>query len=102
MDVISRVVSDNNTKPRCNIQHREQHVYNPEGRMELYSDKLESSIIKESSSTYKFKGSVDVDVVDGFEICLFKSRYYKLVTYGDYAKFIVDLWEISPDHCMVF
>lgn len=68
----SRVVSDNISKPRCNTQHREQHVYHPEGIMELYSDKLESSIIKESSSTYKFKGSADV--VDGFEICLFKSK----------------------------
>jgi hypothetical protein len=95
----SSVVSDNITKPRCNIQHREQHVYHPEGRMELYSDKVESSIVKESLTKYGFKNGKDF--VDGFEICLFKSRYYKLLTYGDYAKSIVDLWETSPDHCMV-
>ena len=47
----------------------------------------------------EFKGGVSV--VDGFEICLFESRYYKLVTYGDIAKSIVDLWETSRDHCHV-
>jgi hypothetical protein len=95
----SRVVSDNITKPRCSIQHREQHVYHPDGRSELYTEKLESSIVKESLTKYGFKGGKDF--VDGFEICLFKSRNFKLVTYGDYAKSIVDLWETSPDHCMV-
>jgi hypothetical protein len=67
--------------------------------MELYSDKLESLIMKEASSTYKFKGGVDV--VDGFEICLFERKTYKLVTYGDIALSIVDLWETSTDHCFV-
>jgi hypothetical protein len=95
----SRVVSDAITKPRCNIQHREQHVYHPDGRSELYTEKLESSIVKESLTKFGFKGGNDV--VDGFEICLFNSRYYKLVTYGDYAKSIVDLWESSEAHCMV-
>ncbi len=95
----SRVVSDAITKPRCNTQHREQHVYHPDGRSELYTEKLESSIVKESLTKYGFKDGKDF--VDGFEICLFKSRNYKLVTYGDYAKSIVDLWETSPDHCFV-
>ena len=95
----SRVISDNISKPRCQKLHNEQKVYHPDGRLELYNDKLESSILKEASSTYKFKGGVSV--VDGFEICLFESRYYKLVTYGDYAKSIVDLWETSRDHCYV-
>ena len=95
----SRLVSDNISKPRCQKLHAEQHVYHPDGRMELYSDKLESLIMKEASSTYKFKGGVNV--VDGFEICLFEIKTYKLVTYGDIAKSIVDLWETSPDHCFV-
>jgi hypothetical protein len=95
----SRLVSDNISKPRCQKLHAEQHVYHPDGIMELYSDKLESLIMKEASSTYKFKGGVDV--VDGFEICLFKIKTYKLVTYGDIALSIVDLWETSPDHCFV-
>lgn len=95
----SRVVSDNISKPRCNIQYREQHVYHPDGRSELYTEKLEASIVKESLTKYGFKGGNDL--VDGFEICLFKSKNYELVTYGDYAKSIVDLWETSPDHCMV-
>ena len=95
----SRVVSDNITKPRCNIQHREQRVYHPGGRSELYSDKLESAIIKESSTKCGFKNGEHV--VDGFEICLFKIKYSRMVTYGDCAKSIVDLWETSPDHCMV-
>jgi hypothetical protein len=55
--------------------------------------------MKESSSTYKFKGGVDV--VDGFEICLFKTKNYKILTYGDMAKSIVDYWETSIDHCFV-
>jgi len=95
----SRLVSDNISKPRCQKLHAEQHVYHPDGIMELYSDKLESLITKEASSTYKFKGGVDV--VDGFEICLFKKKTYKLVTYGDIALSIVDLWETSTDHCFV-
>ena len=95
----SRVVSDNVSKSRCQKLHSEQKVYHPDGRLELYNDKLESSILKEASSTYKYKGGLDV--VDGYEICLFESRYYKLVTYGDYAKSIVDLWETSRDHCFV-
>ena len=95
----SRLVSDNISKPRCQKLHAEQHVYHPDGRMELYSDKLESLIMKEASSTYKFKGGVNV--VDAFEICLFEIKTYKLVTYGDIAKSIVDLWETSPDHCFV-
>ena len=68
----SRLVSDNISKPRCQKLHAEQYVYHPDGRMELYSDKLESLIMKEASSTYKFKGGVDV--VDGFEICLFERK----------------------------
>ena len=95
----SRLVSDNISKPRCQKLHAEQHVYHPDGRMELYSDKLESLIMKEASSTYKFKGGVNV--VDAFEICLFEIKTYKLVTYGDIALSIVDLWETSPDHCFV-
>ena len=95
----SRLVSDNISKPRCQKLHAEQHVYHPDGRLELYSDKLESLIMKEASSTYKFKGGVNV--VDGFEICLFEIKTYKLVTYGDIALSIVDLWETSPDHCFV-
>ena len=95
----SRLVSDNISKPRCQKLHAEQHVYHPDGIMELYSDKLESLITKEASSTYKFKGGVDV--VDGYEICLFKKKTYKLVTYGDIALSIVDLWETSRDHCHV-
>lgn len=95
----SRVVSDNITKVRCQKLYDEQKVYHPDGRINLYNEKLESSIMKESSSTYKFKGGVDV--VDGFEICLFRRKTYKLVTYGDIAKSIVDLWETSPDHCFV-
>ena len=95
----SRLVSDNISKPRCQKLHAEQHVYHPDGRLELYSDKLESLIMKEASSTYKFKGGVNV--VDGFEICLFERKTYKLVTYGDIALSIVDLWETSPDHCHV-
>jgi hypothetical protein len=42
-----------------------------------------------------------VDVLMVYEICLFKRKTYKLVTYGDIAKSIVDLWESSPDHCFV-
>ena len=95
----SRVVSDNISKPRCQKLHNEQKVYHPDGILKLYTDKVESSILKESSSKYKFKGGLDV--VDGFEICLFKRQSYKLVTYGDYAKSIVDLWETSRDHCYV-
>ena len=95
----SRLVSDNISKPRCQKLHAEQHVYHPDGRLELYSDKLESLIMKEASSTYKFKGGVNV--VDAYEICLFKKKTYKLVTYGDIALSIVDLWETSPDHCHV-
>ena len=95
----SRVVSDNVSKPRCQKLHSEQRVFHPDGRLELYTEKLETSILKESYSTHKFKGGVSV--VDGFEICLFESRYYKLVTYGDIAKSIVDLWETSRDHCHV-
>jgi len=95
----SRLVSDNISKPRCQKLHAEQHVYHPDGRLELYSDKLESLIMKEASSTYKFKGGVNV--VDAYEICLFKKKTYKLVTYGDIALSIVDLWETSRDHCHV-
>ena len=95
----SRVISDNISKPRCQKLHSEQRVYHPEGRTELYTEKLETSILKESYSTRKFKGGVSV--VDGFEICLFKRQSYKFVTYGDYAKSIVDLWETSRDHCYV-
>ena len=95
----SRVISDNISKPRCQKLHSEQRVYHPEGRTELYTEKLETSILKESYSTRKFKGGVSV--VDGFEICLFKRQSYKIVTYGDYAKSIVDLWETSRDHCYV-
>jgi hypothetical protein len=95
----SRVISDNISKPRCWILQKEQHVYHPDGRSELYTDKLESSVVKECSSKFRFKNGVNV--VDGFEICLFNSRNYRLVTYRDYAKSIVDLWETSPDHCMV-
>ena len=95
----SRVISDNISKQRCQKLHSEQKVYHPDGILKLYTDKVESSILKESYSTHKFKGGVSV--VDGFEICLFESRYYKLVTYGDYAKSIVDLWETSRDHCHV-
>ena len=95
----SRVISDNVSKPRCTIIQKEQHVYHPNGLSELYTDKLESLILKECSNKYRFKDGETV--VDGFEICLFKSRNYYLVTYGDYAKSIVDLWETSPDHCMV-
>ena len=95
----SRVISDNISKPRCQKLHSEQRVYHPEGRTELYTEKLETSILKESYSTRKFKGGVSV--VDGFEICLFKRQWYKFVTYGDYAKSIVDLWETSRDHCYV-
>ena len=95
----SRLVSDNVSKPRCQKLHSEQKVYHPDGILKLYTDKVESSILKESSSKYKFKGGLDV--VDGFEICLFEIRSYKLVTYGDYAKSIVDLWETSRDHCFV-
>lgn len=76
----SRLVSDNISKPRCQKLHAEQHVYHPDGILELYSDKLESSIMKESSSTYKFKGGVDV--VDGFEICLLKGKRTNLLHMG--------------------
>jgi len=95
----SRVISDNVSRPRCQKLYSEQRVFHPDGLRELYTQKLESLIIKECSTKYKFKDGETV--VDGFEICLFKSRYYKIVTYGDYAKSIVDLWETSPDHCMV-
>jgi hypothetical protein len=95
----SRVISDNISKQRCQKLHSEQKVYHPDGILKLYTDKVESSILKESSSTYKYKGGLDV--VDGFEICLFKRQSYKFVTYGDYAKSIVDLWETSRDHCYV-
>jgi hypothetical protein len=95
----SRVISDYVSKPRCQKLYSEQKVYHPDGRLELYTEKLETSILKESHSTHKFKGGVSV--VDGFEICLFKRQSYKLVTYGDYAKSIVDLWETSRDHCYV-
>ena len=95
----SRVISDNVSRPRCQKLFSEQRVFHPDGLRELYTQKLESLIIKECSTKYKFKDGETV--VDGFEICLFESRYYKLVTYGDYAKSIVNLWETSPDHCMV-
>lgn len=95
----SRVVSDNISKRTCNIMFKEQHVYHPDGRLELYSDKVESSILKESLSTYNFTGGVSV--VDGYEICLFKMQSNTLITYSDYAKSIVDLWESSRDHCHV-
>jgi hypothetical protein len=95
----SRVISDNVSKPRCQKLYSEQRVFHPHGLLEVYTEKLESSIVKESLTKYGFKEGKDF--VDGFEICLFESRYYKLVTYGDYAKSIVDLWETSPDHCMV-
>ena len=95
----SRLVSDNISKPRCQKLHSEQKVYHPDGILKLYTDKVESSILKESSSTYKFNGGVSV--VDGYEICLFKRQSTKFITYGDYAKSIVDLWETSRDHCHV-
>ncbi len=95
----SRVISDNITSPRCEILRREQHVYHPKGRENLFTKKVESDLIKESLKTYGFKGGDDVD--DSFEICLFKSRDYKLVTYGDYASSIVQLWCTSTDHAMV-
>ena len=95
----SRVISDNISKPRCQKLHNEQKVYHPDGILKLYTDKVESSILKESSSKYKFKGGVSG--ANGFEICLFEIQSYKLVTYGDYAKSIVDLWETSRDHCYV-
>lgn len=95
----SRVVSDNVSKSRCQKLYSEQKVYHPDGILKLYTDNVKSSILKESSSTYKFKGGVNV--VDGFEICLFKRQSSKFVTYGDYAKSIVELWETSPDHCHV-
>ncbi len=95
----SRVISDNISKSRCQKLHSEQKVYHPDGILKLYTDNVKSSILKESSSTYKFKGGVNV--VDGFEICLFKRQSSKFVTYGDYAKSIVELWETSPDHCHV-
>lgn len=95
----SRVISDNISKQRCQKLHSEQKVYHPDGLLKLYTDKVESSILKESSSTYKFKGGVSGS--NGFEICLFKRQSYKFVTYSDYAKSIVDLWETSRDHCHV-
>jgi hypothetical protein len=95
----SRIVSENISNPRCQKLKNEQKVYHPDGRIELYTEKLESSIIRESLVKYKFKGGVDL--VDGFEICLFKTKTYKLITYGDVVKSIVDLWETSPDHCFV-
>ncbi len=95
----SRVISDNVSKNRCEKLKTEQKVYHPSGLMNLYSDKVESSIIDESATNYNFKGGDDV--VDGFEICLFKTKSYKLVTYSDYAKSIVDLWRKSPDHFFV-
>lgn len=95
----SRVVSDNITKPRCNTQHKEQHVYHPKGLSDLYTIKLESSILKESSDKYGFKNGELV--VDGFEICLFKIKNSKMITYGDVAQSIVNRWQTSEDHCMV-
>ena len=95
----SRVISDNVSKNRCEKLKTEQKVYHPSGLMNLYSDKVESSIIDESATNYNFKGGDGV--VDGFEICLFKTKSYKLVTYSDYAKSIVDLWRKSPDHFFV-
>ena len=95
----SRVVSDNVSKRTCNIMSKEQHVYHPNGRENLFTDKLESSIIKESSNVYGNNGGEDVN--DTFEICLFMTKTYKQVTYGDIAKNIVDLWESSPDHRFV-
>ena len=95
----SRVVSDNISKSRCEKLKTEQKVYHPSGLMDLYSDKVESSIMKESTSTYKFKGGVNV--VDGFEICLFKIKNSKMITYGDVAQSIVNRWQTSEDHCMV-
>jgi hypothetical protein len=95
----SRVLSDNITSPRCEILRREQHVYHPKGRENLFTTKVQTDLIKESLKTYKFKGGDDVN--DGFEICLFKNQNYKLVTYGDYASSIVQLWCTSTDHAMV-
>lgn len=95
----SRVVSDNVSKRTCDIMSKEQHVYHPDGRENLFTDKLESSIIKESSNVYGNNGGEDVN--DSFEICLFMLKTYKQITYGDIAKEIVDLWESSPDHCFV-
>ena len=95
----SRIISDNISKNRCEKLKTEQKVYHPSGLMDLYSDKVESLIINESSTKYNF--NVGDDVVDGFEICLFKTKSYKLVTYSDYAKSIVDLWRKSPDHFFV-
>lgn len=95
----SRVVSDAISKKNCDIIFSEQRVYHPSGRMDLYSDKVETNIIDEASKTYNFKKGTDV--VDAFEIALFKIKTYKLVTYGDVAREIVKLWETSPDHCFV-
>lgn len=95
----SRVVSDNVSKVRCEKLHSEQLVYHPDGREYLYTDKLNTSVIKESSTKYKFIGGRNV--VDNFEICLFKTKNYKMITYSDIALAIVDLWETSPDHCFV-
>lgn len=95
----SRVVSDSVSKRTCDIMSKEQHVYHPDGRENLFTDKLESSIIKESSNVYGNNGGEDVN--DSFEICLFMMKTYKQTTYGVIAKEIVDLWESSPDHCFV-
>jgi len=95
----SRVISDNITSPRCEILRREQHVYHPKGRENLFTTQVQSDLIKESLKTYKFKGGDDVN--DGFEICLFNTQNYKLVTYRDYAMSIVQLWCTSTDHAMV-
>ena len=86
----SRVVSDNVSKRTCDIMSKEQHVYHPDGRENLFTDKLESMIIKESSNSYGNNGGKSVN--DTYEICLFMMKTYKQVTYGDIAKGIVDLW----------
>ena len=95
----SKVVSDNVSKRTCDIMYKEQHVYHPDGRENLFTEKLESKIIKESFNSYGNNGGDDVN--DSFEICLFMMKTYKQVTYGDIALSIVDLWESSPDHFFV-
>ncbi len=95
----SKVVSDNISKRTCDIMSKEQHVYHPDGRENLFTEKLESMIIKESSNVYSNNGGKSVN--DTYEICLFMMKTYKQITYGDIAKEIVDLWESSPDHCFV-
>jgi hypothetical protein len=95
----SRVVSDNISKRTCDIMFKEQHVYHPDGREDLLTEKLESKVIEESAKTYGFTGGNNFN--DTYEICLFTYKTFKMVTYGDIVKNIVDLWETSPDHCFV-